>query len=79
MSVGVSMVVVATVVLFTTMFIAVSEPPFSRSKPAAPGGEAERFLVESRLTVAVVGGSETVQQKLGHLLQDTGGLELIFT
>jgi len=41
--------------------------------------EAERFLVESRLAVAVVGGPETVQHKLRHLLQETGADELIFT
>jgi luciferase family oxidoreductase group 1 len=41
--------------------------------------EAERFVVESRLTVAVVGGPETVQHKLRHLLQETGADELIFT
>jgi luciferase family oxidoreductase group 1 len=41
--------------------------------------EAERFLVESRLTVAVVGGAETVQHKLSHLLRQTAADELIFT
>jgi luciferase family oxidoreductase group 1 len=41
--------------------------------------EGERFLVESRLTVAVVGGPETVQHKLRQLLQETGADELIFT
>jgi luciferase family oxidoreductase group 1 len=41
--------------------------------------EAERFLVESRLSVAVMGGPETVQHKLRHLLQETGADELIFT
>jgi luciferase family oxidoreductase group 1 len=41
--------------------------------------EGERFLVESRLTVAVVGGPETVQRKLRQLLQETGADELIFT
>jgi luciferase family oxidoreductase group 1 len=41
--------------------------------------EAERFLVESRLTVAVIGGPETVQHKLSHLLQETAADELIFT
>jgi luciferase family oxidoreductase group 1 len=41
--------------------------------------EAERFLVDSRLTVAVVGGPETVQRKLSHLLRQTGADELIFT
>jgi luciferase family oxidoreductase group 1 len=41
--------------------------------------EAERFLVESRLSVAVTGGPETVRNKLNHLLQETGADELIFT
>lgn len=41
--------------------------------------DAERFLVESRLAVAVIGGPETVQQKLRHLLRETGADELIFT
>ena len=41
--------------------------------------EAERFLVESRLSVAVTGGPETVRNKLTHLLQETGADELIFT
>jgi luciferase family oxidoreductase group 1 len=41
--------------------------------------EAEKFLVESRLGVAVVGGPETVQRKLARLLEDTGADELIFT
>jgi luciferase family oxidoreductase group 1 len=41
--------------------------------------EAERFLVESRLSAAVIGGPDTVQRKLSQLLQDTGADELIFT
>ncbi|HYP13763.1 MAG TPA: MsnO8 family LLM class oxidoreductase, partial [Bryobacteraceae bacterium] len=41
--------------------------------------ESERFVVESRLEVAVVGGPETVQQKLRHLVQVTAADELIFT
>jgi len=41
--------------------------------------DAERFLVESRLAVAVIGGPETVQEKLRHLLRETGADELIFT
>ena len=41
--------------------------------------EAERFLVESRLSAAVIGGPETVQHKLSHLLQETAADELIFT
>jgi luciferase family oxidoreductase group 1 len=40
--------------------------------------EPERFLVESRMSVAVVGGPATVQQKLTRLLQETGADELIF-
>jgi luciferase family oxidoreductase group 1 len=39
----------------------------------------ERFLVESRLAVAAIGGPETVQQKLGQLLRETEADELIFT
>ena len=41
--------------------------------------EGEKSLVESRLAVAVIGGPETVQRNLGHLLQETGADELIFT
>lgn len=41
--------------------------------------EAERFMVESRLSVAVVGGPETVQRKLIDLLRQTAADELIFT
>jgi luciferase family oxidoreductase group 1 len=41
--------------------------------------EQERFLVESRLSVAVVGGPETVQRKLSHLLRETEADEFIFT
>lgn len=41
--------------------------------------EAERFLVESRLAVAVIGGPETVQHKLARLLRETRADELIFT
>ncbi len=41
--------------------------------------EPERFLVESRLSAAVVGGPETIRHKLGYLLQATGADELIFT
>jgi luciferase family oxidoreductase group 1 len=41
--------------------------------------DAERFLVESRLGAAVIGGPETVQQGLRSLLQQTGADELIFT
>jgi luciferase family oxidoreductase group 1 len=41
--------------------------------------EPERFLVESRSAIAVVGGPETVARKLRELLQATGADELIFT
>jgi luciferase family oxidoreductase group 1 len=41
--------------------------------------EAEKFLVESRTAIAVVGGPETVARKLGDLLRATGADELIFT
>ena len=41
--------------------------------------EAEKFVVESRLRVAVVGGPDTVRSKLAGLLQETGADELIFT
>ncbi|MDR3701796.1 MAG: LLM class flavin-dependent oxidoreductase [Candidatus Sulfopaludibacter sp.] len=41
--------------------------------------EAEKFAVQSRLGVAVVGGPETVRRRLAHLLRDTGADELIFT
>jgi luciferase family oxidoreductase group 1 len=41
--------------------------------------ESERFLVESRLGVAVVGGPATVQHKLSHLLHETRADELILT
>ena len=40
--------------------------------------EPERFLVESRLDVAVIGGREAVQQKLARLLSRTKADELIF-
>lgn len=41
--------------------------------------EAERFVVESRLGAAVIGGPATVQHKLAQLLRDTEADELIFT
>jgi luciferase family oxidoreductase group 1 len=41
--------------------------------------EGERFVVESRLSLAVVGSSETVQHKLGDLIDKTGADEFIFT
>jgi len=39
----------------------------------------EKYLVESRLSVAAIGSPETVRQKLTHLLNETGADELIFT
>jgi luciferase family oxidoreductase group 1 len=41
--------------------------------------EGEKFLVESRLGVAAIGGPATIKQKLAQLLQDTEADELIFT
>jgi alkanesulfonate monooxygenase SsuD/methylene tetrahydromethanopterin reductase-like flavin-dependent oxidoreductase (luciferase family) len=41
--------------------------------------EPERALVESRLTVAAIGGPEAIRQKLNRLLQQTRADELIFT
>ena len=41
--------------------------------------DPERFLVESRLAVAIIGGPELVRQKLETFLEDTGVDELIFT
>jgi alkanesulfonate monooxygenase SsuD/methylene tetrahydromethanopterin reductase-like flavin-dependent oxidoreductase (luciferase family) len=41
--------------------------------------EAERSLVESTLSVAVIGGPEKVQGKLEQLLRETKADELIFT
>lgn len=41
--------------------------------------EPERFLVESRMSVAAIGGPETVRRKLTRLLEETGADELIFT
>jgi luciferase family oxidoreductase group 1 len=40
--------------------------------------EPERFLVESRLGVAVIGGPETVRGKLARFLRETAADELIF-
>ena len=40
--------------------------------------EAEQFLVDSRMAIAVVGGPETVRQKLSQILRQTGADELIF-
>jgi len=41
--------------------------------------EPERFLVESRMSVAAIGGPETVRQKLERFLRATDADELIFT
>jgi luciferase family oxidoreductase group 1 len=41
--------------------------------------DAERFLVESRLRVAVIGGPETVERKLQEIVEETEADELIFT
>ena len=41
--------------------------------------DAEKFLVESRMAIAVIGGPGTVRQKLARILQETGADELIFT
>jgi luciferase family oxidoreductase group 1 len=41
--------------------------------------ESERFLVQSRLAVAAIGGPETVRRKLDLLLHETKADELIFT
>jgi alkanesulfonate monooxygenase SsuD/methylene tetrahydromethanopterin reductase-like flavin-dependent oxidoreductase (luciferase family) len=41
--------------------------------------EAERFLVESRLSVAVIGAPETIRRQLEQLLRETQADELIFT
>ena len=40
--------------------------------------EAEKFLVDSRMAIAVVGGPDTVRQKLAQISQATGADELIF-
>jgi luciferase family oxidoreductase group 1 len=41
--------------------------------------EAERSVVESRLSVAAIGGPETVRRKLAQILHATNADELIFT
>jgi luciferase family oxidoreductase group 1 len=41
--------------------------------------EPERFLVESRLDVAVIGGPATVKEKLDRFLRETEADEVIFT
>jgi luciferase family oxidoreductase group 1 len=40
--------------------------------------EAEKFLVDSRMAIAVIGGPERVRQKLAQLLETTSADELIF-
>jgi luciferase family oxidoreductase group 1 len=40
--------------------------------------EAEKFLVDSRMAIAAVGGPDAVRQKLAQILQATGADELIF-
>ena len=41
--------------------------------------EGERFLVESRMAVAVIGGPATVERKLTRFLEETGVDEVIFS
>ncbi|MDE3199216.1 MAG: LLM class flavin-dependent oxidoreductase, partial [Acidobacteriota bacterium] len=41
--------------------------------------EDERMAVESRLSVAAIGGTETVRQRLSRFVEETGVDELIFT
>jgi luciferase family oxidoreductase group 1 len=41
--------------------------------------EAEKFLVDSRMAIAAIGGPETVRQKIARILKETGADELIFT
>lgn len=41
--------------------------------------EAEQFLVESRMSAAVIGGPNTVRDKLAQFLESTAADELIFT
>jgi luciferase family oxidoreductase group 1 len=40
--------------------------------------EPEKFLVDSRMALAVIGGPETARKKLARILEDTGADELIF-
>jgi alkanesulfonate monooxygenase SsuD/methylene tetrahydromethanopterin reductase-like flavin-dependent oxidoreductase (luciferase family) len=40
--------------------------------------EAEKFLVDSRMALGVIGGPETIRQKLAEILRRTGANELIF-
>jgi len=58
------------------------EPIFTPPPVATMNGrwsEAERHLVLSKLGVAVMGGPETVRQKLSEFIRRTGVDELIFT
>jgi luciferase family oxidoreductase group 1 len=41
--------------------------------------DGERFVVESRMAIAVIGGPETVRRKLASLVELTAADELIFT
>ncbi len=41
--------------------------------------EAEKFLVDSRMALGVIGSLETVRQKLAQIVRRTGADELIFT
>jgi luciferase family oxidoreductase group 1 len=40
--------------------------------------EAEKYLVSTRMAIAVTGGPDTVREKLAHLLRETGADEFIF-
>jgi luciferase family oxidoreductase group 1 len=52
-------------------------PPVSPAE-ALPG-ERERLLVQSRFTEAIVGGPDTIGEKLAGLLDRTGASEVMFT
>jgi luciferase family oxidoreductase group 1 len=41
--------------------------------------EGEKFMVQSRMAVAIVGGPSTVQDKLAEFIEQTGVDEIIFT
>jgi luciferase family oxidoreductase group 1 len=58
------------------------EPLFTRPPVETMDGmwsPAERAAVESRLSVGIIGGPETVRRKLDALLRETQADELIFT
>jgi len=58
------------------------KPLHSRPPVASMDGlwdDAERAMVERRLSVAAIGGPETVRRRLRALLERTGADELIFT